>query len=365
MTLFRAHNVRSAGQVRELTEAFQRAGAASAGRTRGRPAARPRLRARRCSSRPTRRAASSSRWGGLDAVRRQHGPRRGRRPGWPSGSGGDRARGAGDGRQRRLRAGPGPRDEPGQPGPRDPLVRRLARGRRPHGAAMVRGLQAAGVAAAAKHFPGLGPSERHPPRAGGRLGSSEPCWRPASSCRSGGDRCRGPARDVGPHRAAGPDRRDDLPATLSRAVMTDLLRRDLGFGGLTITDALDMGALAQGAAQVARRRSPRSAPASTCCSLGRPGRWPGSRRRSSVPRPASCSIRPRWPPGRRVAALRAWLAGRAAPDLSVVGAPRTWRSRRAGRAVAHAGPRPGRAPAAAPATPRRPGSSRSCPDPPT
>ena len=43
--------------------------------------------------------------------------------------------------------------------------------------------------------------------------------------------------------------RDDLPSTLSRAVMTDLLRGDLGFAGVTISDALDMRSLAQGPAQ--------------------------------------------------------------------------------------------------------------------
>ncbi len=41
-----------------------------------------------------------------------------------------------------------------------------------------------------------------------------------------------------------------LPASLSRAVVTDLLRDEMGFDGLAITDALDMRALAQGAAQV-------------------------------------------------------------------------------------------------------------------
>jgi beta-N-acetylhexosaminidase len=41
----------------------------------------------------------------------------------------------------------------------------------------------------------------------------------------------------------------DLPATLSRAVMTDLVRDGLGFRGLSITDALDMEALPQGDAQ--------------------------------------------------------------------------------------------------------------------
>jgi beta-N-acetylhexosaminidase len=38
----------------------------------------------------------------------------------------------------------------------------------------------------------------------------------------------------------------DLPATLSPAILTDLLRKQLGFKGLVITDALDMGGVAQG-----------------------------------------------------------------------------------------------------------------------
>ena len=40
-----------------------------------------------------------------------------------------------------------------------------------------------------------------------------------------------------------------LPATLSRAVFEGTLRGELGFDGITISDALDMHALAQGAAQ--------------------------------------------------------------------------------------------------------------------
>src|SRR3954451_11438997 len=42
----------------------------------------------------------------------------------------------------------------------------------------------------------------------------------------------------------------DLPARLAQAVITRVLRDELGFDGLTITDALDMRALAQGVAQV-------------------------------------------------------------------------------------------------------------------
>ena len=37
----------------------------------------------------------------------------------------------------------------------------------------------------------------------------------------------------------------DLPVTLSRRVMTDLVRTELGFGGLLVTDDLEMGALTQ------------------------------------------------------------------------------------------------------------------------
>jgi len=40
--------------------------------------------------------------------------------------------------------------------------------------------------------------------------------------------------------------RADVPATLSRAVMTDLLRGELGFDGVSITDALDMAGVGRG-----------------------------------------------------------------------------------------------------------------------
>jgi beta-N-acetylhexosaminidase len=38
----------------------------------------------------------------------------------------------------------------------------------------------------------------------------------------------------------------DVPATLSPAILRDLLRRDLGFTGLVVTDALEMGGIAKG-----------------------------------------------------------------------------------------------------------------------
>ena len=38
---------------------------------------------------------------------------------------------------------------------------------------------------------------------------------------------------------------DDVPASLSKAIMTDILRNELGFQGIIITDALDMGAITE------------------------------------------------------------------------------------------------------------------------
>ena len=43
---------------------------------------------------------------------------------------------------------------------------------------------------------------------------------------------------------------DDLPTSLSAVVLRDLLRGQLHFDGVTVTDALDMHALAQGSAQI-------------------------------------------------------------------------------------------------------------------
>src|SRR2546423_1261863 len=94
-------------------------------------------------------------------------------------------------------------------------------------------------------------------RASPRRARSPPCrHRPASDV----DRAR-PARvELPPFRAAiaagvpaimlahlivpALDATPGLPASLSRRIATDLLRRDLGFAGIAITDDLEMGALA-------------------------------------------------------------------------------------------------------------------------
>ena len=118
-------------------------------------------------------------------------------------------------------------------------------------AATVRGLRSAGVAATAKHFPGKGAVAVDTHHALGIVDH---------------DRARLDAVELAPFRAAiaeGLDLvmsghfavpaltgADDVPSTLAREVMTDLLRTELGFEGVSITDALDMKALDQGPNQV-------------------------------------------------------------------------------------------------------------------
>jgi beta-N-acetylhexosaminidase len=116
-----------------------------------------------------------------------------------------------------------------------------------HAAAMTRGLQAAGVAATAKHFPGHGD-----PGADSHLGLPV-IERSADELRD---------RELQPFQAAfeagarlamaghlavpAMTGRRDLPATLAPQLLRTLLRGDLGFAGVSVSDALDMGAIAGG-----------------------------------------------------------------------------------------------------------------------
>ncbi|WP_433365893.1 glycoside hydrolase family 3 protein [Actinoplanes sp. CA-142083] len=108
-----------------------------------------------------------------------------------------------------------------------------------HSAAFVRGLQEAGVAACAKHFPGHGDTSvdsHHDVPLIDR------------------DRAELDACELLPFRAAieagvqavmtghllVPAYDDRLPATLSHRIMTGLLREELGFQGLIVTDGIEM-----------------------------------------------------------------------------------------------------------------------------
>ena len=113
-----------------------------------------------------------------------------------------------------------------------------------YGVAMTQALQAAGVLAFGKHFPGHGDTD---------LNSHVDLPTVAH------DRARLDAVELTPFRAAmgaeiagimsahitfpAIEPAAGLPATLSRAVLTDLLRGELGYHGLLITDSLEMGAL--------------------------------------------------------------------------------------------------------------------------
>ncbi|MFJ7049101.1 glycoside hydrolase family 3 protein [Streptomyces sp. NPDC101112] len=112
-----------------------------------------------------------------------------------------------------------------------------------HTAAYVTGLQAAGVAACTKHFPGHGDTAVDSHLALPRIDA---------------DRSLVEARELAPFHAAitagtravmsahilVPALDPDRPATLSHGILTDLLRGELGYEGLIVTDGMEMRAIA-------------------------------------------------------------------------------------------------------------------------
>ena len=106
-----------------------------------------------------------------------------------------------------------------------------------HVAAFVTGLQEAGVAACAKHFPGHGDAAEDSHVALPVVEELRPeALLPFRAAIDAGVRAIMSAHLV--VRGA-----DDVPATLSRRLLHDLLRGELGFEGLVITDALEMEAI--------------------------------------------------------------------------------------------------------------------------
>lgn len=111
-----------------------------------------------------------------------------------------------------------------------------------HTAAYVRGLQSAGVAACTKHFPGHGDtavdSHHALPRIdveSATLHSRE--LQPFRAAVSAGSKSVMSAHILLP--ALDPDR----PATLSPQILTGLLRQELGYTGLIVTDGMEMQAI--------------------------------------------------------------------------------------------------------------------------
>jgi beta-N-acetylhexosaminidase len=110
------------------------------------------------------------------------------------------------------------------------------------GTHVIRVMQAHGIAACAKHFPGLGAAVVDPHFKLPNVAKPEPELR---------------SQDILPFRqavAAGvasimtshtiyQHLDPESPATLSKIILTDLLRNDLGYDGVVITDDLEMGAI--------------------------------------------------------------------------------------------------------------------------
>jgi beta-N-acetylhexosaminidase len=111
-----------------------------------------------------------------------------------------------------------------------------------HVAAFVTGLQRIGVGACVKHFPGHGDTQEDSHLELPTVRRDEETMAAMLlPFRSGID--AGARAVMTAHiRVAG---LDDAPATLSRTVIGDLLRGDLGFAGVVVTDALEMRAVSE------------------------------------------------------------------------------------------------------------------------
>jgi beta-N-acetylhexosaminidase len=114
-----------------------------------------------------------------------------------------------------------------------------------HTAAFVKGLQANMVAACAKHFPGHGRAAADSHLTVPSIAATLPELLatdlvPFRAAIEAGVRSVMTAHVVFPAI-------DEIPATLSRRLVTDVLRRELGFDGVIITDALGMAAIGDSA----------------------------------------------------------------------------------------------------------------------
>ncbi|WP_405695695.1 glycoside hydrolase family 3 protein [Streptomyces coelicoflavus] len=112
-----------------------------------------------------------------------------------------------------------------------------------HTAAYVTGMQSAGVATCTKHFPGHGDTGIDSHHAMPRIDVdadvlAERDLVPFRAAVAAGTRAVMSAHILVP--ALDPD----LPATLSRRILTDLLRGEMGYDGLIVTDGIEMRAIA-------------------------------------------------------------------------------------------------------------------------
>ncbi|MFI8201353.1 glycoside hydrolase family 3 protein [Streptomyces sp. NPDC085937] len=112
-----------------------------------------------------------------------------------------------------------------------------------HTAAYVEGLQSTGVAACTKHFPGHGDTsvDSHHALPQIDLDATTLHQRELQPFRAA---IEAGTRAVMTAHIRVPVLDPDRPATLSRRILTDLLRGELGYDGLIVTDGMEMGAVA-------------------------------------------------------------------------------------------------------------------------
>jgi beta-N-acetylhexosaminidase len=108
------------------------------------------------------------------------------------------------------------------------------------GAAEIRGMQDNGMIATAKHFPGHGDTEVNSHLGLPVVPVSRQRLERVELVPFGAAIRAGVGMVMTAHMALPAITGDSTPATLSRTVMRDLLRRDLGFRGILTTDAMDM-----------------------------------------------------------------------------------------------------------------------------
>jgi len=178
-----------------------------------------------------------------------------------------------------------------------------------HGAAWITGLQSQGVAGCAKHFPGHGDTATDSHLALPTVDCDEATWRrvhlpPFVAAIAAGVRAvmtahlRVPALDA-------------RVATLSRPILTGLLRTELGFDGVVVTDALDMAAVAADPGVPAAAVAALGAGADALCLGGRGGQAGYRRVRAAIVaavRAGELPVARLAQAAARVDALHAWTA---------------------------------------------------------
>ena len=115
----------------------------------------------------------------------------------------------------------------------------------PYVTSMVNGLQETGVSACLKHFPGVGSSaeDTHDGIAVSNRTAEEFRAEEFRVFQAGIE--AGAQMVMVGHMAAPGLTGDNTPSSMSQEIVTNILRKELGFDGVIITDAMNMGAISQ------------------------------------------------------------------------------------------------------------------------